>query len=89
MKTIIIMLALLLCVSCGKKSDSQSDASAPIDTSEQRSFSVIGHYQLSNDNNLAPDLIVFEFDGHEYLLFPRSGMIHSESCPCKSKEDQQ
>ena len=32
---------------------------------------------------------VIEFDGHEYLAFDGvnhdSGVVHSESCPCKSK----
>ena len=35
------------------------------------------------------DIRVIEFDGHEYLAFDGvnhdSGVVHSESCPCKSK----
>ena len=35
------------------------------------------------------DIRVIKFDGHEYLAFDGvnhdSGVVHSESCPCKSK----
>jgi len=35
------------------------------------------------------DIRVIKFDGHEYLAFDGvnhdSGVVHSESCPCKGK----
>ena len=38
-------------------------------------------------NGLYTNVDVVKFDGHEYLCISgyTSGVVHSESCPCKSK----
>ena len=28
---------------------------------------------------------VLKHDGHDYIIFEGGGVVHSESCPCKTK----
>ena len=46
-----------------------------------------GRSQTKEVNGFYANVDVVKFDGHEYLCISgySSGVVHSESCPCKSK----
>ena len=46
-----------------------------------------GRPQTKEVNGFYSGVDVVKFDGHEYLCISgyASGVVHSESCPCKSK----
>lgn len=41
--------------------------------------------QPQNGTPVGPGLYAVEYHGHEYLINPNGGLLHSDSCPCWDK----
>lgn len=38
--------------------------------------------KANNATPVGPGLYAVEYHGHEYLINPNGGLLHSDSCPC-------
>ena len=41
-----------------------------------------------NVTPVGPGLYAVEYHGHEYLINPNGGLLHSDSCPCWEKYEE-
>ena len=78
MKKIIVILMLVLLASCANEPKEKKH------TRDESETNVITVIKVNMDDTRYYYEIV-EVEGHRYLSCSAGGLIHMESCPCKSK----
>jgi hypothetical protein len=83
MKKLLVILALVTLFACAKKEEKKDDF---LGTPEQEKVEEPSRIKvIAVESGFTGTHEILEVDGHQYLSNYHGGLVHLESCPCKTK----